>query len=290
MTISEMHILFKLSLDKVGNSSLPYFEPEAIDLILNYAIKAVYKQKISGNNALRQGAEETNKRRVDLQTMIVGYSTETFVTNSDNKPYGKFVEVPSNMFYLLDEEVCISSDTCALTITNGTLEEGEMYKLSTGSIRYPQSTGVTYVAGNTFIGIKDKLLWDAISGTIKVLQAKRVNVLPIRNDQYNTLTLDPFNRPGSDRVLKLDYGVITTKLYYELISSKGIDILKYYLRYYKTPLTVSYPAYLLNPANGNCDLPTIIHEEIVDFAVNWTLESIESPRFQSQIANLQRNE
>lgn len=294
MTISEMHILFKLSLDKVGNSSLPYFEPEAIDLILNYAIKAVYKQKISGNNALRQGAEETNKRRVDLQTMIVGYSTETFVTNSDNKPYGKFVEVPSNMFYLLDEEVCISSDTCSLTITNGTLEEGEMYKLSTGSIRYPQSTGVTYVAGNTFIGIKDKLLWDVISGTIKVLQAKRVNVLPIRNDQYNTLTLDPFNRPSSDRVLKLDYGNITilntTKLYYELISSKGIDILKYYLRYYKTPLTVSYPAYLLNPANGNCDLPAIIHEEIVDFAVNWTLESIESPRFQSQIANLQRNE
>ena len=290
MTISEMHILFKLSLDKVGNSSLPYFEPEAIDLILNYAIKAVYKQKITGNNALRQGAEETNKRRTDLQTMIVGYSTETFVTNSDNKPYGKFVEVPSNMFYLLDEEVCISSDTCAPTITNGTLEEGEMYKLSTGSIKYPQTTGTTYVAGNTFIGIKDKLSWDIVSGTIKVLQAKRVNVLPIRNDQYNTLMLDPFNRPDENRILKLDYGIISSKLYYELIGSKNIEILKYYLRYYKTPATVSYPAYLLNPVNGNCDLPAIIHEEIVDFAVNWTLESIESPRFQSQILNLQRNE
>ena len=280
MTISEMHILFKLSLDKVGNSSLPYFEPEAIDLILNYAIKAVYKQKISGNNALRQGAEETNKRRVDLQTMIVGYSTETFVTNSDNKPYGKFVEVPSNMFYLLDEEVCIFNKSCQKEVLSGNIEEGIMYKVVGTSVTY---NSVTYSNGKTFIGISGVTTYTVSSA--KVYEALRVNVLPIRNDQYNTLTLDPFNRPGEDRVLKLDYGIISSKLYYELIGNKTIDILKYYLRYYKTPATVKFPATAVD-----CDLPAIIHEEIVDFAVNWTLESIESPRFQSQIANLQRNE
>lgn len=288
MTISEMHILFKLSLDKVGNSSLPYFEPEAIDLILNYAIKAVYKQKITGNNALRQGAEETNKRRTDLQTMIVGYSTETFVTNSDNKPYGKFVEVPSNMFYLLDEEVCIFNKNCQKEVASGNIVEGVMYKVVatdvSGNVVYNTAS---YAGNKTFIGTT-LTTYTAVSA--KVYEASRVNVLPIRNDQYNTLMLDPFNRPDENRILKLDYGIISSKLYYELIGSKNIEILKYYLRYYKTPATVSYPAYLLNPANGNCDLPAIIHEEIVDFAVNWTLESIESPRFQSQILNLQRNE
>ena len=288
MTISEMHILFKLSLDKVGNSSLPYFEPEAIDLILNYAIKAVYKQKISGNNALMQGAEETNKRRVDLQTMIVGHSTETFVTNSDNKPYSKFVEVPSNMFYLLDEEVCIFNKNCQKEILSGNIEEGAIYKVaqtvSGGNVLYGVNT---YLDSKTFVGTTTKIY---TATNAKVYEVSRVNVLPIRNDQYNTLTLDPFNRPDENKILKLDYGVISSKLYYELIGSKTIEILKYYLRYYKTPATVNYPAFILNPVNGNCDLPAIIHEEIVDFAVNWTLESIESPRFQSQIANLQRNE
>lgn len=288
MTISEMHILFKLSLDKVGNSSLPYFEPEAIDLILNYAIKSVYKQKITGNNTLRQGAEETEKRRVDLQTMICNYSVAPTSFNTDNKPYGRFVEVPSSpgMFYALDEEVCILNKNCLKQVFTGGIQEGIMYKVVGTNVDYNNST---YSTGSVFIGLPGVTSFTP-TGLAYVYECKRVNVLPIRNDQYNTLILDPFNRPDENRILKLDYGIISSKLYYELIGSKNIEILKYYLRYYKTPATVSYPAYLLNPANGNCDLPAIIHEEIVDFAVNWTLESIESPRFQSQILNLQRNE
>lgn len=279
MTISEMHILFKLAIDKVGNSSLPYFEPEAIDLILNYSIKAVYKQKITGNNALRQGAEETEKRRVDLQTMITGYSSDTFVVNSDNKPYGKFVEVPSNLFYLLDEEVCIFNKNCQKEVASENIVEGVMYKVVGTSVVY---NSVTYTNGKTFIGTTATTY---IPTNAKVYEASRVNVLPIRNDQYNTLILDPFNRPNENRILKLDYGIISSKLYYELIGSKDIEILKYYLRYYKNPATVK-----ITSTAVDCDLPEIIHQEIVDFAVSWTLESIESPRFQSQILNLQRNE
>ena len=291
MTISEMHILFKLSLDKVGNSSLPYFEPEAIDFILNYAIKDVYKQKISGNNALRQGAEETGKRRVDLQTMICNYQSSTFVTNTDSKPYGRLVEVPSSpkMFYLLDEEVCILNRNCLKQVITGGIEEGVMYKVVGGAVTYKGNTYTANTITQTFIGEYGFTDFTHTT-TAYVYECKRVNVLPIRNDQYNSLILDPFNRPDENKVLKLDFGVISSKLYFELIGSKTIELLKYYLRYYKYPAVVDYNAYLINPTNGNCDLPEIIHEEIVDFAVNWTLESIESPRFQSQIANLQRNE
>ncbi len=232
MTISEMHLLFKLSLDKVGNNALPYFEPEAVDMIINYAIKAVVKQKISGNNVLRQGAEETTKRKSDLQSLLSNYevASNLFISNSSNKPFGVFVPMVSDIFYLLDEEVEIKSTLCDST--------------------------------------------------------KRVNVLPIRNDQYNTLILDPFNRPDKNKILKLEYGKIGIgpTLHIELISSDGIEINKYYLRYYKTPITVNYGL------NISCDLPDIIHEEIIDFAVSWTLENIESPRFQSQIANTNRNE
>lgn len=379
MTISDWHILFKLGMDKAGGTALPYLEPEAIDYIFNYAIKAVYKQKITGLNALRQGAEESGIRRVDLQTMIAQsiVPSASFVTNTSNKPYGVFVATPTDMFYLLDEEVCISSDTCSPTITNGTLEEGEMYKvvISTpvtpvgsgltlnitasagvitavnatptaggtvyktgdyvmvtggtaivkvvtahpttgvvsavsliygGTSGYTTGTGVAttvtqniiynntvYGNGTVFTGIKGyaSYLLSTVATNTKIIQAKRVNVLPIRNDQYNTLILDPFNRPDENKILKLDYGLISTILYFELISSKGIDINQYYIRYYKNPASVKYgAAYSSVVSNVECDLPSIIHEEIIDFAVNWTLESIESPRFQSQLANLNRNE
>lgn len=288
MTISEMHLLYKLSLDKVGNNALPYFEPEAIDMIINYAIKAVVKQKISGNNALRQGAEETTKRKSDLQTLLSNYEVPSslFEYTSDNKPFGAFIPMKDDIFYILDEEVNIGSYLCNTNITSGNIKAGQLYKISSGVINY---NGVAYSPGgdNIFMGINGITTFQLLSSpdygsTINMV--KRVNVLPIRNDQYNTLVLDPFNRPDENRILKLEYGKINDILYIELISSKDIEINKYYLRYYKTPITVNYGA------NISCDLPDIIHEEIIDFAVNWTLENIESQRFQSQIANTNRNE
>ena len=285
MTIQDMHTLYKLSLDKVGNSALPYFEPEAVDFILNYGIKAVMKQKISGNNVLRTGAEETTKRKLDLQTMVANYevSSSSFYTSNENKPFGVFVPMVDNLFYILDEEVNIGSYVCPTQVLSGQIIPGQLYivesiELANSDTEY---NGTIYSEGDIFIG-KHGITTFTSNGLVKM--TKRVNVLPIRNDQYNALILDPFNRPNEDRVFKLEYGITNGSQHIELISSKDIQINNYYLRYYKTPAIVNYGT------NTSCDLPDIIHEEIVDFAVSWTLESIESPRFQTQIANMSRDE
>lgn len=286
MTISEMHLLFKLSVDKLGTNALPFFEPEAIDIILNLAIKNVVKNKISGNNALKQGAEETTKRKEDLQSLLREYTLHSTQFLPGLKPYGVIVLLPTDLFYILDEEVCISSEVCSPVITNGKLENGSMYKITEGEIAYPTGMTVHNFIDDTnlFMGTKIKT-YSETSTPVKVIQAKRINVLPIRNDQYNSLILDPFNRPDAYKILRLDFfDSSSNRNALELISSKDIDIDKYYLRYYKTPVVVNINT------NTDCDLPALIHEEIVDFAVNWVLENIESPRFQTQIINTQRNE
>lgn len=287
MTISDMHLLFKLSLDKVGNNALPYFEPEAIDVILNYAIKAVMKQKISGNNAQRTGAEETTKRKGDLQTMMTNYDVTPLATMVNNKPNGVFVALPTDIFYLLDDEVNIGSYVCDTVVTSGNIVPGQLYKVNNGPVTYPVGSGNIYGINDIFIGLHNYTTFE-ITSTIPattVEMTRRVNVLPIRNDQYNSLILDPFNRPDENKVLKLEYGIVPgTGLCVELISSKDTMINKYYLRYYRYPTLVNINT------SADCDLPEIIHEEIVDFAVNWTLESVESSRFQTQIANISRNE
>lgn len=284
MTIQEMHNLFRISLDKMDNNSLPYFEPETIDLILNYCIYNVVKQKISGNNALKRGAEEGTKRKEDLQPLINEYICHSISFNPGKKPYGYLVPLPSDLLYILDEEVCISSDTCSPEIKSGEIQYGGTYKVSSGEIDYNSNSYQSSTSSNIFTGEKGITTFSEISTPVKVILCRRINVLPIRNDQYNTLILDPFNRPDENKVLKIDYGIVSSKKNVELISSQKINVDKYYLRYYKNPVKVDI-------VNGvDCDLPDMVHQEIVDYAVNWTLESIESPRFQTQIANIQRNE
>ena len=69
MTIQEMHIRFKLGLDKVDSFQLPNMLPEEIDLILNINIEQFVRTRYGLNNVYREGFEGIEKRRADLRSI-----------------------------------------------------------------------------------------------------------------------------------------------------------------------------------------------------------------------------
>jgi hypothetical protein len=87
MTISEMHIAFKLGLDKTESLQYPSFLPEEIDFWLNQAIKKFVKTRYSGTNSKREGFEQSQKRIDDLRTLVREVTIPCTVTGAI-KPNG----------------------------------------------------------------------------------------------------------------------------------------------------------------------------------------------------------
>jgi hypothetical protein len=112
MNIARMHTEFKAGFDKSESLSYPDFRPEEIDLFLNKAISSIVKQRYSGNNLRRESVEETQKRRDDLRNITSSKVVTAFTTNVENKPNGTFVDLPTDYWFALEEEVSISYYDC----------------------------------------------------------------------------------------------------------------------------------------------------------------------------------
>jgi hypothetical protein len=100
------------------------------------------------------------------------------------------------------------------------------------------------------------------------------NIREVQTDDYVQLKRDPFNTPT------LEYPLALSKDYIDIDFGQRIDFLKYSVyyqnRYIRKPSRVS----LVD--NITFELSDHTHQEIVELAVNVTLEMIESQRFQTQ--------
>lgn len=104
MTRNQLHIAFKIEMDKNSNNvafgSYPAFLPEEIDYWLNKAMYQVISNKFTGNNALKQPFEGSVKRIHDLEKLIV---TEQ---SGANKQQGgnsiKFVDAFEDKLFYVD--------------------------------------------------------------------------------------------------------------------------------------------------------------------------------------------
>lgn len=74
MTINELHIAFKVAMDKnatgVAFGGCPAFLPAEIDLFLNQAYIEVINNKFTGTNTLKTPFEGSVKRIADLEKLI----------------------------------------------------------------------------------------------------------------------------------------------------------------------------------------------------------------------------
>lgn len=93
MTVAEMHIEFKVGLDKTDSLNYPNFEPEEIDLWLNRAQDRFVKQRYS-HDPKNETFELTQKRTDDLRRIITEVTLNPSVTQTPVKPNGILFELP----------------------------------------------------------------------------------------------------------------------------------------------------------------------------------------------------
>ena len=117
MTIAEMHIQFKVGLDKTDSLNYPNFEPEEIDLWLNKAQDKFIKTRYS-RDPKRDTFEETQKRTDDLREVIVEQTIFPSATQTPVKPNGVLFELPTNPMYwfAINEECGVQYINCAETL------------------------------------------------------------------------------------------------------------------------------------------------------------------------------
>jgi hypothetical protein len=230
MTIQEMHIRFKLGLDKVDSFQLPNMLTEEIDLILNINIEQFVRTRYGLNNVYREGFEGIEKRRADLRSLVV----TNYITTGINKVYtGLYTyQLPDNFWFMLREQIGLTGTFCGKQVGN------------------PND----------------------------VTSFKSVGVNPTKLDEIQERLDDPFSRPTKSKVLS----TIENNLY--TVYTDGSDVGLITMSYLKRPATVSLED------NIDCDLAEHTHQEIVEQAVSWTLESIESGRFQTQITQVNKTE
>lgn len=116
MTSVEMHIAFKFGMDKLDSLNYPDIEQDEIDLLLNQAQERFIKQRYGINNNKRQSFEETQKRTDDLKELVYTANLTPNAFNSNNKPNGVFVTLPSTpgqeYWFAINEECIIQLTDC----------------------------------------------------------------------------------------------------------------------------------------------------------------------------------
>lgn len=108
MTITEMHTSFKLGLDKVDSLGYPNFLEDEIDLFLNQAQERIVKQRLGVNNIKQAGFEAIQKRTDDLRELVKNATLTPNASTSDNKPNGVFVTLPTDYWFIINEEANLS--------------------------------------------------------------------------------------------------------------------------------------------------------------------------------------
>jgi hypothetical protein len=111
MTTSQMHIAFKLELDKIDSLQYPSFTTNEIDYWLNQGIRKFVKTRYSGVNYKRDGFEQTQKRIDDLRTLVHEESIDCTSTGA-SKPNGRILVSTLSSFadpywFSLGEEVLL---------------------------------------------------------------------------------------------------------------------------------------------------------------------------------------
>lgn len=113
------------------------------------------------------------------------------------------------------------------------------------------------------------------------------DVKPIREGYYNSNIKNPYQKPSSELVWRIDkvrtdinaeLGLTNPKRH-ELISGDGMTLGTYYVSYMKYPKAID----VTQATTGYCELDPAVHRTIADEAVVLMLEAARQPRFRTSI-------
>lgn len=114
MTANQMADELEVSFNKVTNNDAPGYEDTELSLVLNKAQERFVNQTYAGTNKLKEGFEETEKRRKDLDELISNSEiTTASASQTGTLPNGTFYDMPTDFMYAISEQATISSsDEC----------------------------------------------------------------------------------------------------------------------------------------------------------------------------------
>ncbi len=123
MTVSELHLAFKVYYDSVDTQGYPGFEPEEIDLYLNKAQLRFIKQRYGGNNVKRTSFEATQKRIEDLRTIVVTNTVQTVAATSDPNVFSYTLPdgtgTDPKYLFMVSAKIYVNKDECGVVIPDG---------------------------------------------------------------------------------------------------------------------------------------------------------------------------
>ena len=117
MNIREMHLKFRIGLDKVMSNQFGSLLPEEVDIALNNAIRRFVRVRFGGNNLYSEGVEGNEKRRDDLRTITITQNLYTGVKNGNKFAF----DFPSDYWFLLRSKVGLTGTFCS-KVFNGSAE------------------------------------------------------------------------------------------------------------------------------------------------------------------------
>lgn len=256
MTIYELHIALMDGIDKYFTLSTPELTIEMRDRILNRGIEKFVKQRYGGNNTKGLGFEEIQKRSDDLSS-LVEYVKPTvagagFIQDSKVKSIN--YTLPTDYWFAIWERGLITVNGCPAQIETKDCNGNSTFTANTKQIS--------------------------------------VKVTPRRHNEIETICEDPFNRPeGDEGIFRVRY-----KTYMSVVMDKNVTMDEYHLGYIqsfqrlKNGVSYIQTAGALNWKTLEFWFPNHTHSEIVDIAVQSTLEVIEQPRINTHIQEINTQE
>lgn len=148
---------------------------------------------------------------------------------------------------------------------------------------------------NVFVIVQEQ----AKVSTNDCLNGKYIDIYPKTHDEFNLNYRNPFKRPDSEHVWRLDYSQIGGSKVVELLSPYNIS--EYKVRYIRYPMPIvltdleaAFPGEGLSidgvTDETPCELSEEIHREILDRAVELALRDYKPSNLESKIQLDQRNE
>ena len=230
-----MSYRFKILYNKITKFDAPGYKDRELSNMFNIVQLELVKQFYTPQgNKYGKGFENTEKRRKDLSNLIRNVyltSANYSISQIDNHKNGTMFDLPVDMLWTIQEE-------CYMNVNNiNCIAFTPQYD--------PRSQPIL-----------PNIAWSDL---------KIIKVKPITHDEYNLNVENPFRRPYSELIWRLDYYSTQTaipQLRHELIDDSGYTILRYRIRYLKKPIDIIVDTQ--TPLNMvNCELISTMHDEII---------------------------
>jgi hypothetical protein len=125
MTISDMHIMINLGLQKIASNQVDSFLPQELDLELNKNIQRFIEHRLNKfGNKYRTGFEGSQKRIDDVRTLIAEDSSATaYKGQVSEKHHVVSYTLPSTYMHLISVRCLVSYDKCKPITTAFVLDD-----------------------------------------------------------------------------------------------------------------------------------------------------------------------